>query len=80
MADIFTNEQARRAGLGLAHEAFWATNETRDSIVTFLQEGGIDASPRRTESVTFSITTKDLDEHFTIIKDVLKRAEETSRM
>ena len=32
------------------------------------------------ENITFSITSKDLEEHFPIIKDVLKRAEETSRL
>jgi hypothetical protein len=65
---------------GHCHIEFRATSETRDSIVSSLQEGGIDASPRRTENVTFSITAKDLEEHFAMIKDVLSRAEETSRL
>lgn len=69
-----------RKTAGHCHIEFRAKNETRDAIVTSLQEGGIDASPRRTENITFSITSKDLEEHFTIIKDVLKRAEETSRL
>ena len=71
--------QPRRTA-GHCHIEFRATNETRDAIVTSLQEGGIDASPRRTENITFSITSKDLEEHFPIIKHVLKRAEETSRL
>lgn len=62
------------------HLEFRATSETRDSIVSSLQNGGIDASPRRTENVTFSITAKGLDEHSALIGDVLKRAEEQSRL
>jgi len=69
-----------RKTAGHCHIEFRATSETRDSIVSSLQEGGIDASPRRTEGITFSITSKDLEEHFALIKDVLKRAEETSRL
>jgi hypothetical protein len=69
-----------RKTAGHCHIEFRATSETRGSIVSSLQEGGIDASPRRTENVTFSVTSKDLEEHFAIIRDVLKRAEETSRL
>jgi hypothetical protein len=65
---------------GHCHIEFRATTETRDSIVSSLQAGGIDASPRRTDKITFSITSKELDEHFGAIKDVLSRAEETSRL
>ena len=59
---------------------FRVTSDTRDSVVSSLQEAGIDASPRRAENVTFSITAKGVDEHTGIIKDVLGRAEEASRL
>jgi hypothetical protein len=68
-----------RKSVGNCHVEFRATDETRDSLLSQLQEGGIDASPRSTDSVTFTITTKLLDEHFGLISDVLKRAEEQSR-
>jgi hypothetical protein len=43
-------------------------------------QAGIDASPRRTDNVTFNVTTKSFDERSAIIRDVLKRAEEASRV
>ena len=69
-----------RKTAGHCHLEFRVTSETRDSIVSALQEAGIDASPRRTENATFSISSKALDEHIPIIKDILRRAEETSRL
>jgi hypothetical protein len=69
-----------RKTAGYCHIEFRTTSETRDAIVSALQEGGIDASPRRTENASFSITAKELEEHFALIKDVLKRAEEASRV
>jgi hypothetical protein len=69
-----------RKTAGHCHIEFRATSETRDATVSSLQDGGIDASPRRTDNVTFSITSKDLEEHAVAIKDVLSRAEETSRL
>jgi hypothetical protein len=45
-----------------------------------LQEAGVDASPRRTKNVTFSITAKSFEERQKVVHDVLKRAEEESRI
>jgi hypothetical protein len=59
---------------------FRATEETRDSLLSSLQAGGIDANPAdTTEYIRFNITTDLLEEHFALISDVLKRAEELSR-
>ncbi len=68
-----------RKTVGHCHIEFRVSNETRDSILSSLQEGGVDASPRATDSVSFTITTKLLDEHFPIISSALKHAEEQSR-
>ncbi len=54
--------------------------EARDALVTSLVEGGIDASARRTDELSFSITTKGFEEHAATIGGVLKRAEEASRL
>lgn len=69
-----------RKSAGHCHVEFWA-NEMRDPTLSSLQEGGIDASPTRwPDGVRFTITTKELDEHFALIGDALKRAEEQSRL
>lgn len=69
-----------RKSAGHCHVYLRATGETRDSIVSSLQDAGIDASPLRTDQISFSITPKELDEHVALIADVLKRAEEQSRL
>lgn len=53
--------------------------DTRDASLAMLQAKGIDASPRSTRSVAFSIATKQLDEHLPVVIEVLKEAEELSR-
>jgi hypothetical protein len=68
-----------RKSVGNCHIEFRVTDETRDSVLSQLQEGGIDASPRSTDSVTFTIAAKLLDEHFDLIGEALKVAEEQSR-
>jgi hypothetical protein len=57
-----------------------AGKEARDALVTSLAEGGIEASARRTDELSFSITTKGFEEHAATIGGVLKRAEEASRL
>lgn len=69
-----------RKSAGHCHIEFRVGSEAREAVLSSLQDGGMDASPRRTENVTFSITAKGLEEHATLIKDVLKRAEEASRV
>jgi hypothetical protein len=69
-----------RKSAGHCHIEFRVGSDTRDAVLSSLQEGGIDASPRRTDNVSFSITTKGLEERSAIIIDVLKRAEEASRV
>jgi hypothetical protein len=53
--------------------------EVRDAILSSLEEGGIDASARRTDGVVFPLTVKSIDEHQQLIRDALKQAEEASR-
>jgi hypothetical protein len=65
---------------GHCYVEFRVPSDTRDTVVSSLQDQGVDASPRRTEFITFSITTKGLDDHTQVIKDVLSRAEEASRL
>lgn len=69
-----------RKTAGHCHLEFRVTSETREDIVSTLQNVGIDASPRRTENVTFSITAKELDEHLPTITETLRVAEEASRL
>ncbi|HXJ91800.1 MAG TPA: hypothetical protein VMT20_02835 [Terriglobia bacterium] len=68
-----------RKSPGHCHIEFRVTGETRDSVVSSLQNEGIDASPQRAESATFGITSKELEEHSAVITDVLRGAEEASR-
>jgi hypothetical protein len=53
--------------------------ESRDAALAKLQGKGIDASSRGTRAVAFSITTKELDDHLSVITDVMKQAEDLSR-
>jgi hypothetical protein len=69
-----------RKSAGHCHIEFRAGSETRDSDLSLLQEAGIDASARRAHNISFSITTKELEEHSAVIRDVLRRAEEASRI
>ena len=62
------------------HIEFRVTREARASILSSLQSEAIDAAPRRTENITFSITVKGLEEHSVIVRDVLGRAEKASRV
>ncbi len=64
-----------RKSAGHCHLEFRVGTESRDAILSFLQDGGIDASPRRTENVSFSVTAKSHSDHASLIDDVLKKAE-----
>jgi len=44
-----------------------------------MQSKGIDAYPRRTDVITFSVTTQALDAHLGTIIEMLKQAEQFSR-
>lgn len=69
-----------RKSAGHCHIEFRVGSGARESVLSSLQDGGIDASPRRADNVTFNITTKSLDEHAAVIREVLKHAEESSRV
>jgi hypothetical protein len=69
-----------RKSAGHCHIEFRTTGETRDSVLAKLQNAGVDASPRRTENVTCSMTTKLFDDHSELIRDVLRDAEIASRV
>jgi hypothetical protein len=64
---------------GNSHITFRVTPETRDAVVAILQENGVDASPLRTEHVSFNITAEGLEKHLDVIKSALEKAEELSR-
>lgn len=64
---------------GNAHIVFRATAETRDALLATLQENQIEASPRRTDRVTFNVTSVGLEQRIDVIKTVLQKAEELSR-
>jgi hypothetical protein len=53
--------------------------ETRDAILSMLQEAGLSASVHAADYVTLSLTTKTLEQHSAQILDAIKRAEEASR-
>jgi hypothetical protein len=60
------------------HIEFRAAVENRDTVLSELQNAGIDASPRRTDHVACSITSKGVEEHSPLIRSVLKDAEATA--
>jgi hypothetical protein len=63
---------------GHCHIEFRA-NESRDAVLTSLQSGGIDASPRRAENISFGVTANSVKQHSDAIQDALKNAETQSR-
>jgi hypothetical protein len=65
---------------GRCHMHFRAPLDTRDSIVSQLQTAGIDAYARSTDYVAFSLTEKGLEEHATLLRDLLRGAESASRV
>jgi len=54
-------------------------NETRDAIVEKLEEAGISAGLSRRNSIKLKVTTKELDENETIIKEAIVQAERWSQ-
>ena len=63
-----------RKTAGHCHIEFRA-GENRDGVVSSLQDAGIDASPRRTENISFGITANSLAQHASAMRDALKAAE-----
>lgn len=61
------------------HIEFRVTNENRDAVMSALQAVGIDASPRRTDVVTFNITIVGLKSHLDAIRGELEKAKVSSR-
>jgi hypothetical protein len=51
---------------------FRAATEDRDSIVSELQNAGIEASPRSTNRVAFNITLKEVEDNAALIQKVIK--------
>ena len=54
-------------------------NEEREVALANLQAAGIDASPHRSDMITYGLSLKTLDSHIPILADVLKKCEEWSR-
>jgi hypothetical protein len=67
-----------RKTVGYCHIVFRAGSETREAALSTLQAQGFDATPRRAENVSFSVTTKGLDEHSATIIGLLKSAENST--
>jgi hypothetical protein len=65
---------------GNCHIEFRVTADSRDTVLTSLQNAGVDAAPRRSENIAFRITAKSLEEQSKLVIDSLKRAEEASRL
>lgn len=68
-----------RKTAGFCHIDFKLSPEIRDAELASLQGKGIDASPRHTDRITFSISSKLLDERLSAIVEKLTLAEELSR-
>ena len=68
-----------RKSAGYCHIEFRLNSESRDAALASLQGIGIDAFPRKTDIITFGITTKNLAEHMAEISGSLATAEEMSR-
>jgi hypothetical protein len=69
-----------RRTAGNCHIEFRVTAETRDSVLSSLQNAGIDATPWRSENIAFRINAKSLDEQSNLLIAALTRAEEASRL
>jgi len=65
---------------GHCHMEFRSAAETRESALVALQNGGVDASPRRAENITFSLTRDSLEQHLSLVLGTLRTAEHESRM
>jgi hypothetical protein len=68
-----------RKAPGFCFIDFKVAPETRDAQLNSLQKNGVDASPRATDRITFSINNKTLDERLGSIIEALKAAEQFSR-
>ena len=68
-----------RKTAGYCHMEIRLNPDTRESALNALQSKGIDAYPRRTDSLTFSITNQQVDGHIGTVVDVLKAAQALSK-
>jgi hypothetical protein len=68
-----------RKAQGRSHIELRAGSDARDSVLSELQHGGIDASPRETRNVAFGVTLPELDKQSAIVTTALKQAEAASR-
>jgi hypothetical protein len=69
-----------RKSAGHCHIEFRTAAETRDSVLSELQNNGIDVTPRRAENITISLSQKLLENHTDAILSALKDAEKASRV
>lgn len=61
------------------HIEYRTLPEARDTALSALQSAGVDATPQRTDRITFSTTTKGLNDNEEAILAALTAAEQTSR-
>ena len=70
---------APRMAAETCHMEIRLTSETRDDVMSKLQVAGVDATPRRTDVVTFNIKPSGLEAHLEPVSDALQQAEALSR-
>jgi hypothetical protein len=68
-----------RKGPGFCHFDVRLDPEERDEWLNKLQQGGAEASPKKSQWISLSVNDKTLDSHMAAIVEVLKQAELNSR-
>jgi hypothetical protein len=68
-----------RKATGRCHIELRIGSASRDSVLSQLQNGGLDASPSDTRDVTFGVTLPELEKQITLVTGVLGQAESASR-
>ncbi len=69
-----------RKTLGHCHVEFRTLNDGREGVLHTLQSGGIDASPRRADHISFSLTAPLVEDRLSLIREALRDSEVESRI
>jgi len=68
-----------RKAIGRCHIELRIGSESRDSILSQLQNGGLDASPQETRNIAFGTTLPELEKLSALVTDALKQAGSASK-